>query len=506
MRHLQRPQFLDLLWDGEYFDDLAEFWLRLYERADDRNQFRACPYHALEIRLRGFARAQAAELEAELCRRLLTPVFPEPWVFRPDPDTLAFASGFAECGEEPARGLGLSLLDGPPFDGLLAEVRFTAAGFPGAARGKAKVAGTLVLVGELRGGRLLVKAVWRTGPVNWEDRHQWAAPWEDEQAWLGAFSKFRSTGEVPTDLAQKFFVTRGVDRMSRLAVRLIDVPLDRPRLGGLLLRLLFFAMVFALGGLIVLATVRWWWLWFAAVVPLIWIALLAWLFWAFVKNECVLFFAGRGPFYRGYARLCAEPLRLVPLAPEEGLPRLDNPWARKYTADLLALGCTHAGVFRLEPEVGGRGTFSVFLAPDGVTFLTLLLMESGPEQEPVVQQMWPAMVTLLAETWFPDGAHFASVNGHGNGYRRKRGGPALQARVFADVTDPAEFLHRHTEAMRRFATATQREPAPQDSFEGYLRRQGELNEEERRLYQDAPYTWSDHLCWYLQRLRRAYRD
>jgi hypothetical protein len=499
MRHLIRSRFLDLLWDAADLDVLAEFWLRLYELADRTSRFRAQPYHALEIRLRGFARCRTEGVEAELSRRLVTPTFPEPAVYRPDPDTLAFSSGFAAFTEQPAHGLGLPLLRGEPFDGLLAEVRFTVAGFRGTPEGKARVEGTLVVVGEFRGGRLLVKAVWRTGPTGWDDDPHWGTRWQDEAALLGALSKFRVTGTVPDDLAARSFTSRGFDRVAQFAVALTSVPLRGPRLGGLLLRLLLFAGAFAAGALLA-GTALLTGLWFLLLVPLLWVLVFAWLFWGFATTELRLLFAVRASAYRAYSHLYSQHIRIVPLLPEEAAPRLDNPWARKYTGELLALGCTPAGVFQFEPELYPGTSLSLFLAPDGVTHVILLIMTSTADLH-----LWPAAANLLAETSFLDGARLGSVNSD-DGYRRKLTGPESQSRVFPNVSDPAEFLDRHAEAVRRFAAETGREPARHGSVEDFIRRHEELQEESRQLYKDAPYTWSDHLHWYLRRIRPAYRE
>jgi hypothetical protein len=506
MRNLLRPRFLDLLWDAEELDLVAELWLRLYEQADAKTRFGAWPYHALSIRLRGFPRGRTDSLGDELCRRMFTPAFPEPLVARPDPDTLEFVSGYAAFAEQPAHGLGLPFLRGEPFDGLLAEVRFTAAGFRGGPEGKSRVEATLVMVGELRDGRLLVKALWKAGPTGWEDAPHWLAPWAHESELLGTLSRFRVTGTVPDDLAGKLFITRGIDRMAKLAVAFTSVPLDGPRLGGLLLRLLLFTVAFALGvnmAAFLLATG----LWYLLAFPVLWILLFGWLFTAFVGQQLRLFFRGRAAFHRAYSRVYAKYSRILPLPPEEAVPRLDNPWARKYTAELLAVGCTHTGLYRLEDEAAGRNVISLFLAPDGVTYVIVMVLLGGsaPGHEPVVHLNWPALVNLWSETWFVDGARFASINSRHEGNRRKLTGPEMQMRVFRDVTDPAELLHRHTEAMRRFAAATGREPARHTSAAEFIRLHEHIQEVYRQLYKKAPYTWTDHLYWYLGLVRRAYR-
>jgi hypothetical protein len=503
MRHLIRSRFLDVPWDASDLDSLAELWMQFYERAAVKNQFRALPYHELEVRLRGFPRHRAEELQAELRTRLSSWV-PQPQVSLSEPDTLTVSSGFARFNKPPADGLGLPWLEGELFDGLLAEVRFTVAGFRDRPRGNARVQATLVLVGELRGGRLLVKAIWRAGPTGWEDPLHWAAPWEDQTALLGALSIFRATGAVHAELVDKFMVTRAADRVGRLGVNLIHVPLDRPRLGGLLGRLLIFGVAFIAGTLAAVAAVltR---TWLVLLVPLFVGLVLGGLFWAFVKHELRMFFVGHASYRRGYARTYRQFNRIVPLLPEEAASCLDNPWARKYIAELLALGCTHAGDFRLDPEVSGRASTSLFLAPDGVTHVLLMVMVSTSEHDPVVFHMWPGVVSLLADTLFPDGARFTSVTGVG-GFRKKRSGPESQVRRFNDVSDPAELLQRHTEAMRTFDGEMHRAPLAHLSGEDYLRRHEEFQEAERQRYLRAPYSWADHLHCYLGIVRREYRE
>jgi hypothetical protein len=504
MRHLIRQQLLDLSWDAADLEDAAEFWLRLYERANRSAWFPATPCHAVEIRLRGFARPQADAIEAELRERLLSTPFPDPAITRPDPDTVALSSGFVEIDEKPPAGLGVPLLRGEPFDGLLAEVRFTVAGFRGEPEGKGRGASTLVLVGELRRGRLKVKAVWRTGAAGWEDDLQWSAPWTEEAAWLEALEEFRDSGWVPDELAGKLFPGHTADWIARLPVRLIHVSLDGPRLGGLLLRLGIFALVFTLGGWLAAAAVgkeRW----FLLVVCLLWLLPFVWLFGTFCWSEGRLFFGGHAMFRRGYGRVYAESIRIVPLEEDEALARLGNPWARKYTAELAALGCAHAGDVRLDPERSGEAGVRVFCAPDGATWVLLMVQIATAPDEPVVHQMWPAASVLLAQTFFTDGARLSSVNGPTEGFRRKRTGPESQGRVFVDASDPAEFLQKHADAVREFANETHRTAAPHGTLEEFLRRHEALQEEERRLYADDPFTWGDEWHWYLQIIRREYR-
>jgi hypothetical protein len=91
-----------------------------------------------------------------------------------------------------------------------------------------------------------------------------------------------------------------------------------------------------------------------------------------------------------------------------------------------------------------------------------------------------------------------SLNGRTSGYR-KRTGPEVQVRVFPDLTDPLEFVRKHAEA-----NALRVLPSP--SFAEYVRRQDLMLEDEQRHFVGSPYTWGDHLRWYLQTPRKVFRE
>jgi hypothetical protein len=371
--------------------------------------------------------------------------------------------------------------------------------------GRSKVQATLVLVGELRGGRFLLKAVWRSGNTGWEDDVMWTTAWPNEAEWFAASDRFRESGEVPAALAKKVFVTRGEDRAGGLVVKLVRVPLGQPRFWGLLVRWLIFGGLLGLIGYHCLeqAEAR---EWFWAVLFGLWGLLVAWVFSLFVRGEAQLFFVGYRRFRTSYTRLYEDSVRLVPLTRTEAsvAPELDNPCARKHTADLLAAGFAYVGDVR---SVGGgtAGVFRVFYAPDGVTHLSVLFQAEGGAGTEQVVRMWPAAVVLLAQTFYPDGGRAASVNGPHLGYRRKRVGPETAVRVYPQETDPLAFVGRHTAMAATFAEETGRTPLRHERFDLFVRRQEAIHDEERRLYGDNPYTWGDHLRWYLQSPRRDYR-
>jgi hypothetical protein len=502
MKHLTRKTFLDLAWTPADLDSAAEFWLRLYEEAAREQSFTAEPDHVTELRLRGFPRAEGPLLADELARRAASSEFRRPVVELIDPDTIVLVSEPTAGGDAPPAGLGLPLLEGPGFDDLVVEIRFTATGGQGRIN-QARLSFTLVMVGRVVGGVFVLKAVWRTGSSAWEDDLCWSAPWPQVDDWLKALAGFRETNAVPVKLAKAVCVPRGADRFTRLVVKLLHVPLGKPRLAGLLGRCLVFGL--ALGGLgligyVLAQTEKWFWLLLLAV-GLWWVPLL---FVTFARNEARLWLVGFRLFHAIYAKLYEEAHRLGPPSPAAAKMVADDPRVRKYTADLEAAGFVRAGDLMTDPPLGGEGAFRVFRAPDGVTHLTLVCTFTTANDAEQAFHNWPCEVSFLAHTIFADGGYAASVSGRGNGYRRKRTGPEVLVRVFPDETDPQEFVRLHAKAAAEFAEETGRRARPQESFAEFARRQDAILEDERRFFHGNPYTWGDHLRWYLQRPRNVF--
>lgn len=503
--NLIRKQFLDRWWDAADFDTAAEFWLRLYEEAARAQGFTDTPVHNTAIRLRGFPRHAAGDLLKELANRVAASDFPAPEADQPDPDTLVISSGELGGEEQAPAGLGLPVVGGPAFEGLMVEFRFRVVGDEGKSLRRVELASTLVLVGELRDGRFLLKGAWRSGSHEWEDKLAWAGGWAEQDAWLAAMDRFRETGDVPRDLGKKLFVPRSADFIGGAVVKMIHVPLGKPRLGGLVRRAAGFAAVFVVLGLAI------WWAvvgerWFLVGILVLVSWPVAWLAWAFARGEWRLVISGHRDFHRVYSRLTTEPVRHMALTRAETDIRFANPWLQKYTADLEAAGFRYAGDLRIEPEeVSGDGLFRAFLAPDGVTWVAVMFHFGMPTDSPMFHRTWPAAVAFLAYTFFADGGYASSVSGRTNGYRRKLTGAEHKSSVFPDEEDPIAFVRLHAAAARRFAEETGRRPLGVQPFDWFVRRQEEMYEEERRLRQGEPYTWGDHLRWCLQSPRREYR-
>jgi hypothetical protein len=497
---LLREQFPDRHWDAADLDAVAEFWLRLYEAAAGPRGFTPAPDHTTEVRLRGFPRQQAGAVVRELAARAAASDFVAPEVGQPDPDTVALSSGRTLADEQPPAGLGLPLLTGPPFDGLFVEVRFTAAGREGSWPRKGRVHTTLVLVGEVRDGGLALKGVWRSGPSGWEDAVCRDGPWAGEARFLAGLEAFRKAEEVPAGLAKALFLDRGTDRFTRTSLRVAATPLGRPRLGGLLARVVGFAAGFAALGFAIDRALddQAWLVILILSFPVVWFLFV---FLIFVRYEVHLLF----PIYRRmraqFDAFYAEPVRYAAVPRAAADLRFGNPWLRKYTAEAEAAGYAYAGDVASAADNPGT-VYRIFHAPDGVTYLVLRFTWATPGGPGVSVRAWPAVVTLQTQTFFPGGGRVECVGSKYAGYVRLTAGPDSVGRVFADVTEPDELLRRHAEAVAEYADRTGSHPLRHESFDRYLRRQEAIHEDERHQYAARPYTRADHLRWYLQWPRR----
>ena len=75
----------------------------------------------------------------------------------------------------------------------------------------------------------------------------------------------------------------------------------------------------------------------------------------------------------------------------------------------------------------------------------------------------------------------------------------------AGVTTLSNGSLQNTFTATAFADEKGLTPARHERFEEYVRRQEIISEEERQYHSDHPYSWRDHLRWYLQWPRKEIR-
>jgi hypothetical protein len=504
MKSLFRHQFLDLTWGATDLDAASEYWLQLYQEAATRQGFSATPELDLEIRLSGFPRQQGEVLRTELERRVSDSDADHYDVILKDRDTLVLSSAGPAGKRRPPPGLGLPVLAGALVDGLAAEIRFRTIGHVGEFLRFGRVSACLVVVGELRGGRLFVKAFWRSGATGLEDTMYRSEQSRDESPLLAGLQEFRKTGEVREDLAGRFFKPSSVDRRTKWLLNLFYTPLDGPpRLTRLLMRVALFAVLLApFAWMIRQAVEDDELLWLVPVIMFGWLPMI--LLGLFVYIEWKLLFIG----YRGLRELSArqheESRPFHTLAPPEAAAFANDPNVRKYTAELAEAGFALQG--DVAQTIAGDVTivYRIFLVPDGVTYMILIcvqFVEVRPEKR---HYSWPVSVMFEAQTFFAQGGRVDSVSA---GYEYWQ--PPLDANTMirrdSETKHPIEFCRAHIAEAQAFAGEKGLTAIRHERLEDQVRRQEAIRDEERQHYHDHPYSWWDHLRWYLQWPRKQQR-
>jgi hypothetical protein len=487
MKSLVREHFLDLTWDSGYLDAAARFWLRLYEIAATKYGYSAPPHCGLELRLSGFPQAERESLQRELERRTAAYATHMQAVRLLDPDTLSFSTGLQSGPEALPAGLGLSILSGAAFEGLVVDIRFNLVGQKQV--GRIDIA--LVIVGELSGGKLLVKSVARCYAGAPEDF--WRKPVPGELEWVVALDEFRESGSVNSELTGWLSPPSSAHNWRWLNSLVIHTAFGRPRLWKLLFRGLTFTAI----------SVAWAVLWYLVmiegesqlVIPAIVATAGPELLWEFLAAESKWLFSYQSK-REEYAKQREQPLRYMVLTPDQTAKFTADPAIRKYSADLNTEGFVLVGdvVPTTVPDLSFG--YRIFRAPDGFTYLVLICSRKN---------MWPANIQLEAQTFFQGGGRVDSMAGEEYGYlRHPRSHDTLHC-VFPAVSDPVQFYWKHTAAVEAFALERSLIPARHERIEEYVRRQEVISEEEYQYFRARPYSWRDHLRWYFQWPRRKQR-
>lgn len=499
MQALLRPDFRPDHWSEADLDAAADHWLWLFEGATTTTTRSAD--HRTEVRLRGFPRAAGDAVAATLAARL--PGFE---VTRPDPDTLAAVGRAVAMDAAPPPGLGVPRLAGPPFDGLYAEVRFTATARKRS--GKSVAAGTLVLAGELGPDGFTLYTVWAEGASDVANLQALSTPWADEEAWRDDLDEFRGGKRVEAGanaLADRSFPKLNATWLVMAWAWLAVFPFTGERRRVRFLRKL------------------------AANLALVsFVAVLAWLvpssgFVDRMLNVILLtllamplglllyqFFFGLLLIRRlasvQYAIVYNLTGRLVPADAAVISQFFDNPFGRKDIADWHAAGTRRFADTVLDEPTLDHGGVRLSHAPDGSTVVLMASSTAVPGPGGTTQnRIWPANVFIQLLTRFPDESVVATTNDLWRGFRRKLTGPSSVGRVHLGVTAPADLLAAHAESCRQHAERTGLSPVPALTFDAFAGWHADRAAQDKRLYAANPVTWSDAFVLLMGYVRRAYR-
>lgn len=187
IRSLARVQFIDRKWTAEILDAIAVFWLHLCRMAEGRQPENWKPEHVLELRLSGFSQGRGRAIQDLLTHRYSAPGLR---VRSLNPDVLIISWESSTAGETLPRGLGLSLFKSEAFNGLIVEIRLAGASHEGVLESTTTAGHTLVLLGQLNNGELLVKSLWGgLAPRSETAIYDAPTPWEAEL--LSGFDRFQ---------------------------------------------------------------------------------------------------------------------------------------------------------------------------------------------------------------------------------------------------------------------------------------------------------------------------
>ncbi|MFO0930185.1 MAG: hypothetical protein U0736_24695 [Gemmataceae bacterium] len=358
----------------------------------------------------------------------------------------------------------------------------------------------------MRDGRLHLKAAWRRGPFDDDNQFTlWTARWRDEAAWLAGLEAFRQSSEVPRPGDAVFPVARAAIGLVATWPGCSSLRWTGRGSADWYGRGMLFALVAAP---LVAALVQFgseWTAWPTLLLFTLLMMVIGVLGTVFVGYELFLLGDVFRPIRRGYSRLYAAVPHPVAVTPEAGAS-LDHPVGAKLSGDLEAAGCTHLVDYRLDPPAGGGELVArVYRTADATTTVQLMLFTASPAGEKVVQRMWPADARLLVVTRFRDGSRCLTMCGHLYGFRRKLSGPESREQVLPEDTAVDEMLRQHRQMTESFAIERNTTPASLESADDFVRQYQEAIDEDRRLYGTRPYTFGDHLHWWLQIRRRAYQ-
>ncbi len=143
------------------------------------------------------------------------------------------------------------------------------------------------------------------------------------------------------------------------------------------------------------------------------------------------------------------------------------------------------------------GFYRTFLAPDGVTYLTVAFNFASGQGESR-SHVWPASSFVLCQTFDTAGNRFETSDYVNTLAALKREDPTAHWMSLPAGTHPLEVFEAHKEAAGDWIEEGNRTRHRHVSFEDFVARQNEIARRERKVYLARPYSWRDHLRWYLQ--------
>ncbi len=507
MKSIICKQFLDQTWASDDLEKAAQCWLLIHEDLAKERKVDYTPTLIVEMELTGFSKYDGDALRTELERRVSSSRMPRFTVSLPDPDTLVLTSSEIGFDQTSLLNLVLSVLSGPLFEGLAIEIRFSLVEARRLTRGnRGSLPSNLIVLAQLNQERLSVKTAMRDFPdgINHATFHH--RTWKpDDELVQNVLLEFMETEEVSPQSLHKLFKSKAMAYPLRWLQWLILVPINRPRLTALTLRWVLFAALFVCLDLAIehVKDNHDFSLLFIPLTCIGIIILLLFLLFMFVECSLLLYFFK----FRLIFRDCFSDLeRYTILKSAESKDLNSDPMVRKHTTELTARGFSHIGDTAKTPLKDAKAILRVFLAPDKISYLTLscsqVLLDNDPKKR---FKLWPVQIVFRAQTFFSHGGRVDSIGPSIYSFWLPKVGHDTLIRVTRAFTDPLEFFQSHREATEQFAVERALTPVPHKRIEDYVSFRENNFEEERQYFLDHPYSWLNHLRFYLQWPRQESR-
>jgi hypothetical protein len=491
---LTRKEFLDVLFQREDLDALTDLWLAWAQQSRLTGPLRRLEnYHAVQVRLWGFARHEREGLRQRLEQKLAEVANLHPEIDLADPDYLEVNTPFLGFSQPCSLGMWPALVKESVFCGLVLTLRLNVHYWRDQPQGAAVAGGGLVLCGLLRDDGFLLKALWPVGLERGIEGLFAKAAWSDEKLLLKQLQDFRQTGSIPSP-SEMFFATRKQQQSrNRIARWLIHLPEHR-RLPSFLVRfgyhsallclmvLIYFGLPPFFGKLaLCLAGGA------SSLIALSYI----------LSTEIKRVAAYHRRMNASLRKAFAQTIQFV----EVDLARtgiLTDTNVIKYGRELEEAGCRHLADVRREPPGDSVIDNRIYALPAERTFVIINFMVRTAKLV-----LFPAKGFYHLSTYFADGRAVSVTEG--GGYRKKLRADIF-TRCFPGSHDPQTLLEKH----RRFVKEKLDEGhtlAPFMDVRQLLEQMSREHEQTRQLYEKhGYYSWAAAFRQSFGLVRREYLE
>ena len=477
MFSLTRREFVDVLCQRADLDALTDLWLAWSQQARNGPLKTLENYHAVQLRLWGFARGEREKLRQLLEQRLSGLPDLHPQIDLSDPDYLEVNTPFLDFSQPCSLGQWLSVVDDPVFHGLVMILRLSVHFWRDRPEGPAGAGGSLMLCGLLQNNALMLKAVWPEGLEAGIESLYGKAAWSGEKLFMTSLDAFRQTGTIPPP-GEEFFATRPRQQArNRMARLLFHLP-EKRRFPWFLIRVGYHLAFLCLMVLTYFTLPPF----FGKLTLCIAgsagsLFALAYIF----RTEMKRIAAYHRRMNLSLRKAFADTVQFVEVdLAKQGL--LTDTNVVKYGRELEAAGCRHLADVRREPPGDSVIYNRIYALPAECTFVIINFMVRTANLV-----LFPARGFYLLSTHLKDGRAISITEG--GGYRKKLRADVFM-RCFPGIHDPQTLLDKH----RRFVKQKLDEGhtlAPLMDVRELLEKMSREHEETRQLYErHGYYSWS----------------